>query len=69
MQAEEPTSPIAISLSNQSFCVDDFKSRMAMKIVKYGEPHNSFINKDRATLTNSHVSKGAEYAPNVKVMT
>ena len=41
------------SFDNDSFNIDDFKARMALKLVKYGQPHNSFIKNERSTFTGA----------------
>tara|TARA_B110000305_G_C18980742_1_gene421519 strand:+ start:210 stop:515 length:306 start_codon:yes stop_codon:yes gene_type:complete len=41
------------SFDKDSFNIDDFKARMALKLIKYGEPHNSFIKNERSTFTGA----------------
>ena len=67
MEPEEPTDQIDKSISDDSFNINDFKARMAKKIVKYGEPENSFIKNARATFVSA--SKEAEQNPYCKVST
>ena len=36
-----------------SFNIADFKARMAFKLIKYGEPHNSFTKYERSTFAGA----------------
>ena len=45
----------------ESFDLDDFTARMALKLIKYGEPHNSFIKYEQSTFSGA--SKEVEYTP------
>ena len=46
----------SLVLTEASFDEDEFKARMAIKLVRYGEPKNSFIEVERATFNGSEIA-------------